>query len=84
MDFDNKSSSKIFGKSSACPAKASCGTEEGLGKDGSPIEMQKEMEKEAAASLAPSQGSGKKGGKKSSAKKESGGAKKSAAKKGKK
>ena len=74
IDYDNKNSSKLFGKGSACPTKPGCGIEEGLDENGSPIVMQKEMEKELASSTT-SQTSGKKG-KKRAGKGADGGSKK--------
>lgn len=64
IDFDNKNTSKLFGKSSACPTKPGCGMEEGLDENGSPIMMQQEMEKEQASANSTSASSTVKKGKK--------------------
>jgi len=81
IDFDNKNSSKLFGKGTACPTKPCGDLEEGLDENGSPIVMQKEMEKELSTTASTS-ASGKKTKKSGGTK--GGGAKKSTAKKGKK
>lgn len=48
IDWDNKTASKIFGKTSVSAGKSCDCVEEGLDENGSPVVMQKEMEKEMA------------------------------------